>query len=192
MDQLDEMKRRALQVLPVVAILLVSAVSVQLAFYWVYSPPAYERDLRAKYSDIPPLWIPTNLTKDVAVTFKAPIIHAQKYQLNLLVYYENEARRADAEDLIGRHYAPLNSAGEQLSLLPTTMRIVVQDQDGHTVSDQVFRSDGQMGVGRDYIERNLGLLSLKEGLFIIRVTPLSDVSRLKSFQTDLQFLSPPV
>ena len=76
-------------------------------------------------------------------TFQARIIRKRKYELNLLVYFTNKEERATVESLIGAYHS-LNSVADPVSRMPTTVRIVVQDQDQRVLSDETIQSDGRL------------------------------------------------
>jgi hypothetical protein len=185
------MERRTLFVgLLLVLITFVGVVGLKVAEGWIFGVSPRDQYLRLIHSDTPPLQIPVQLEQGVPVTFQARIIRKRKYELNLLVYFANKEERSTVESLIGS-YVPLNSVADPVSRLPTTVHIAVQDQDQRVLSDETIRSDGRLVTAARYIGRGLGLLPLEEGIYVVSITPLNDVSPLKPFRIELELNSPP-
>jgi hypothetical protein len=186
------MKRRALFVGLLLVITLLGAVGLQVAGGWIFGVSPRDQYLGFTASDIPPLRIPVQLEQGVPVTFQARIIRRRKYELNLLVHFANKEERAAVESLIGTRYVLPNSGAEPVSRVPTSVRIIVQDQDRRVLSDETIRSDGRLLSAAGYLGRGLDLLPLEEGIYAVSITPLSDVSPLKPFRVELELNSPPV
>jgi hypothetical protein len=186
------MKRRALFASLLVVITLLGAVGLQVAGGWIFGVSPRDQYLRFIHSDVPPLRIPVQLEQAVPVTFQARITRKRKYELNLLVYFANRKERATVESLIGTRHVLPNSGAEPVSRLPTTVRIIVQDQDRRVLSDKTIRSDGRLMTAAQYLGRGLDLLPLEEGIYAVSITPLNDVSPLKPFRIELELNSPAV
>jgi hypothetical protein len=173
-----------------VLIILGGIVGLKVAEGWIFGVSPRDQYLRFIHSDTPPLRISVQLEQGVPVTFQARIIRKRKYELNLLVYFANKEERATVESLIGTYHS-LNSVADPISRMPTTVRIVVQDQDQRVLSDETIRSDGRLVTAARFIGRRLDLLPLEEGIYAVSITPLNDVSPLKSLRIELELNSPP-
>jgi hypothetical protein len=182
------MKRRLAQALVVVVLAFLGAVVLRVAVSWLFGASPYVQYLKLIHDDIPRLVIPVRLEQGEPVTFQARIIYKRSYELNLLVYFRGNEQRA-VEDLIGGPIGQPINAGQPPGKLPTTIRITVQDQDRRVVHDRTGRSDGRIVTASHFLGRDLGLLPLGEGLYTISVTPLSDVSALVPFRTELELTS---
>jgi hypothetical protein len=170
---------------PVAVTLIVLTVAVR----WLFGASPYVQYLKLIHDDIPRLVIPVRLEQGAPVTFQARIIYKRSYELNLLVHFSGKEQRAVVEDLIGGPVGQPINAGQPPGKLPTTVRITVQDQDRRGVYDRTGRSDGRILTASHFLGRDLGLLPLDEGLYTISVTPLSDVSGLVPFRTELELTS---
>jgi hypothetical protein len=170
---------------PVAVTLIVLTVAVR----WLFGASPYVQYLKLVHDDIPRLVVPVQLERGVPVTFQARIIYKRSYELNLLVYFRGREQRAVVEDLIGGAITQPINAAKPAGKLPIAVRIAVQDQDRRVIYDQTVRSDGHIESASQFLGRGLGLLPLEEGLYAISVTPLSDVSELVPFRTELELTS---
>jgi hypothetical protein len=55
-----------------------------------------------------------------------------------------------------------------------------------------IRSESRLIAAARYLGRGLGLLPLEEGLYVVIIMPLNNVSPLKPFRIELELNSPPV
>jgi hypothetical protein len=160
--------------------LIVLAIAVR----WLFGASPYEQYMELIHNDIPRLAIPVRLEQGVPTTFQARIIHKRAYRLNLLVHFHGKEQRAVVEDFIG---GPVTEPGKGVppGKLATTFRVTIRNHDQRIVQEQVGTSNGSISAGMT-VGRDIVLLPLDEGLYTVGVVPLSDVSRLAPFQTELE------
>jgi len=183
------MKRWLAQALVAVVLAILGVVLLRVAVTWMFGASPYVQYLKLVHDDIPRLVIPVRMEQGVPVTFQARIIYKRSYELNLLVHFSGKEQRAVVADLIGGPIGQPINAGQPPGKLPTTVRITVRDQDRRVVHDRTGSSNGRIGTASHFLGRDLGLLPLDEGLYTISVTPLSDVSGLVPFRTELELTS---
>lgn len=180
------MQRSWARTLFAVLIFLLAVGVLQVAGGWLYGDPPYVQYLKWVHHDIPRFTVPVRLVEG-PVTFPARIIRKYGHELNLVVYFTGQKERATVESLLGGAIAQPINAAQPPGKLPTTVRVTVQDQEQRLVYDQTLSSDGHHALSAFFVVRQLALLPpLNEGLYTISVTPLSDVSGLAQFRTDLE------
>ncbi|WP_247322091.1 DUF5625 family protein [Bradyrhizobium sp. 21] len=138
------------------------------------------------HHDIPRFTIPVQQIQGTPITLQARIIEKRRYSLNLLIYFTGPKEEVLLRTLLGGPIAqPINAAvppGE----LPTTFGVTVLDQEKRVVYDQTRLADGVVASTAFSHARGLALLSLDEGLYTLSITPLSDVSALAPFRTEIE------
>jgi hypothetical protein len=181
-------RRWWVQALGAAVLALLATGVVGVAGTWVmFGSSPYVQYLKWVNSDIPRFTVPAQLVEGTPVTFQARIIRKHGYELNLLVHFRSKQERAVVEDLIGGPIAQPINAGLPPGKLPTTVRVTVRGQDQQLVYDQTHRADGRIASAANFLARELALMPpLDEGLYIISVTPLSDVSDFAPFRTELE------
>lgn len=170
-----------------VVLFLLAAVVFRVAGGWVYGDTPYVQFLKWVHNDIPRFTVSVRLVEGTPVSFPARIMRKYGHELNLLIHFTGQQERAVVEGLLGGPISQPRSIAMPPGKLPTTVRVTVQDQEQRVVFDQTRSSDGSDGWGAYFRIRRLAWLPrLDEGLYIITVTFLSDVSGLAPFQTDLE------
>ncbi|QWG21450.1 hypothetical protein KMZ93_15660 [Bradyrhizobium sediminis] len=180
-------KRSWAQTLVAVVLALLAAGFLQVAGGWVYGDSPYVQYLKWVHHDIPRFTVPVRLVEGTPFSFPARIIRTYGHELNLLVYFSGKKERAVVEGLIGGPIGQPVNAGRPPGKLPTTVRVTVKDQDQRIVYDQTRSSDGRHASSASFVGRQFAFLPpLNEGHYTISVTPLSDVSGLAPFRTELE------
>lgn len=176
------MKRPQLvNLISVAVVLIVLTVAVR----WLYGLSPYGQLMRLIYSDIPTQVVPVELVEGVPTTFRTRIVQRNEYDLNLLVYFNNDEQRAAVDDLIGGPVGQPGNVARRPGKLQTIARIVVRDGENRNIRDQTVRTEGRI-TGRDYLGRRLDTFDLDEGIHEISVTFVSSTSRLIPFRTALE------
>ena len=155
-----------------------------MAVRWLFGVSPYDQYMELVHKNVPRLVTPVRLEQGMPVTFQARIIHKRNYQLNLLVHFRSKEQRGVVEGLIGGPVTEPGKGGPP-GKLATTFRVTVRDQNQRIVHEQLSTSNGSISGGIT-IGRDIALLPLDEGLFAISVVPLSDVSGLNLFRTELE------
>jgi hypothetical protein len=170
------------QLIAVTVAVIVLTISVR----WLYGVSPYAQFLKLIYSDIPVLVVPVELVEGTPVTFRTRIIQRNIYDLNLRVYFDNNERRAEVDDLIGGPVGQPGNVARRPGKLRTVVRIIVRDVENRTVHDRTVRPEGRNITGAYYLGRRLDAIELSEGIYEISVTPLSDTSGLAPFRSALE------
>ncbi|MCK1345468.1 hypothetical protein IVB25_40175 [Bradyrhizobium sp. 193] len=168
-------------------LLFVLAVGVfRIAGGWAYGEPPYVQYLKWAHHDIPRFTVPARLIEATPFTFQAQIIGKKRYELNLVVYSTGPREEAALEALLGGPIAQPINAGLPPGKLPTKVHVTVQDQERRVVFDQTRSSDGIVARTAFSRARELALLPLDEGRYTVTVTPLSDMTALSPFRTEIE------
>lgn len=168
-------------------LLFLLAVGVfQVAGRWAYGDSPYVQYLKLVDDDIPRFAVPVRLVEGTQFSFPARIIQRHGYELNLVVYFKSPRERTVVESLLGGPIAQPINAGVPPGKLPTTFRVTVHDQEKRMVYDQTLSADGIVASTAFSHARELASLPLDEGLYTLSITPLSDVSALAPFRTEIE------
>lgn len=152
----------------------------------MYGESPYVQYLKLVHDDIPRLVIPVRLQQGVPVTFQARIIARRSYDLNLLVFFSKNEQRTAVDELIGGPITQPKNEPKPPGRLQPEIHLTVLNQDGQIVHDRTVESDGRIETTVIFVGRGLDRLLLAEGLYTITVTPISDVSSLAPFRTQLE------
>jgi Domain of unknown function (DUF5625) len=153
---------------------------------WVYGESPYDQYLQWAYHDIPRFTVPVRLVEGTPITFQARIIGKKRYQVNLMIVFTGATEGAAVTALLGDPAAQPINAGLPGGKLPMTFRVTVHDQEERAVYDQTRRADGIVASTAFSRARELALLPLDDGLYTLSITPLSDVSALAPFRTEIE------
>ncbi|WP_156952006.1 DUF5625 family protein [Bradyrhizobium sp. WSM1743] len=151
----------------------------------MYGESPYVQYLKWAHHDIPRFTVPVLLVEGTPFTLHARIIGKRRYELNLMVFTGPKEEAALTTLLGGPVAQPIN-AGAPPGKLRTTVRVTVHDQEQRLVYNQTRSSDGIDAWTAFSRARELGLLPLDEGLYTVIITPLSDVSALAPFRTEIE------
>ncbi|MDH2351566.1 DUF5625 family protein [Bradyrhizobium sp. SSUT18] len=169
-----------------VLLFLLAAGVFRVAGGWVYGESPYVQYLKWAHHDIPRFTVPVRLVEGSPFTFQGRIIGKKRYQLNLMVYFTGAKEEAALTALLGGPAAQPINTGLPSGKLPTTFRVTVHDQEKRVVHDQTLRADGIVASTAFFRARELALLSLDEGLYTLSITPLSNVSALTPFRSEIE------
>lgn len=178
--------QRLIKILAWIAIVLVGAALLRVVATWIMGESPYLQYLKLVHNDIPRLTVPVRLQRGVPSTFRARVVQGRSYELNLLVNFSGDAQRAAVHNLIGGPIAQPSNLADPPGELRSICHIVVQDEDGQTILDRTFQSDGHIASTNYSFSRNLARVRLEEGLYIVSITPMNDTSRLDPFRTELE------
>lgn len=178
--------QRLIKTLAGIAIVLVGAALLRVVAAWIMGESPYLQYLRLVHNDIPRLTVPVRLQRDVPSAFRVRIVKGRSYELNLLVYFSGDAQRAEVHDLIGGPIAQPSNLADPAGKLRSVCHIVVLDENGQTILDRTVPSDGHVASTGYSFSRNLDRMRLEEGLYIVSITPMNNISRLEPFRTELE------
>ena len=63
----------------------------------------------------------------------------------------------------------------------------MRDEQDRSIYDQTVRSEGVIKTSNYFVGRRLEKLALDEGIYDVSVTPLSDMSGIAPFRSELEF-----
>lgn len=169
-------------------VLFLLAVGVfRVAGGWLYGDTPYVQYLKWTHNDIPRFTVPVRFVEGMPITFQARIIRKNGHQLNLIVYFTGQDEGAVVENLLGGPIAQQINTTQQHGKLPIAFRVTVHDREQRVAYDQTVTSEGTVGYGSYFRTRQLARLPpWGEGLYTVNITPLSNVSGLAPFRTELE------